>query len=90
MAPQPLSLPLFLEDYLNEKSESGKLLMNATKRAEYLRYLADPDDKINERDNIEKKGFNAVKRRAIQEFCVDARGQLLHVGQKKGDITKRL
>lgn len=55
MAPQaPLSaftpkVRKAFEDYLNEKSESGKLLINAAKWAKYRQYLADPDTKILEK-----------------------------------------
>ncbi len=76
------------EDQLNKRSESRKLLMNATKRAEYLRYLADPDAKIIEKNKIEKKRLNSVKNKAIQELCVDAWQKLLNVEQKKEPITK--
>lgn len=62
--------------------------MNATKRAEYLRYLADPEQKIHETDKVERKRLNSIKRRVLKEFCMDSRGQLLHIAQKKGDITK--
>ena len=76
------------EEYLDNKTESGKTLMNATKRAGYLRYLADPEQKIHETDKVERKRLNSIKRRVIKEFCMDSRGQLLHIAQKKGDITK--
>lgn len=57
--------------------------MNATKRAEYLRYLADPEQKIHETDKVERKRLNAIKRRVIKVYCMDSRGQLLHIAQKK-------
>ncbi len=85
----PLSLMRkAFEEYLDNKTESGKTLMNATKRAEYLRYLADPEQKIHETDKVERKRLNAIKPRVIKEYCMDSRGQLLHIAQKKGDITK--
>ena len=62
--------------------------MNATKRVQYLLFLADPEQKITEKDKAEKKRLHEEKRWAIKEFCVDSRRQLLHVAQKKGDITK--
>ena len=39
---------LAFEAYLNEVSKSGKALMNATKRAQYLHFLANPEQKIYE------------------------------------------
>ena len=62
--------------------------MNATKRAQYLSFLADPQQKITKKEKAEKKQLHAEKRQAIKEFCVDSRRQLLHVAQKKRDITK--
>lgn len=78
MAPQtPVSafkpkVRITFKDYLNKKSESGKLLMNAAKRTKYLQYLADPNANILERNLVEKKQLNAVKQKAIPEFCVKA------------------
>ena len=76
------------EAFLNGSCTTTRNLTNATKRAQYLSFLADPEQKITERDKAEKKRLHAEKRRAIKEFCVDSRGQLLHVAQKKGEITK--
>ncbi len=76
------------EEYLDNKAESGTTLMNATKRAEYLRYLVDPEQKIHKTDKVERNRLNSIKRRVIKEFCMDSRGQLLHIAQKKKDITK--
>ncbi len=76
------------EHYLTTSHKAGKLLMNASRRALYLRFLSDPDQKIVETDKHEKSRLYTEKRRAINEFCVDNRGQLLHVGLKKGDITR--
>ena len=53
------------KDYLNKKSKSRKLFMNAIKRTKYLKYLADPDAKIIERDKVERKQLNTVKQRVI-------------------------
>lgn len=61
--------------------------MNATKRAQYLHFLANPEKKIAEKDKIEKPRLHSEKRRAIKEYCVDSRGQVLHVAQNNGDIT---
>lgn len=77
MAPQPPVLAFIpkvkkaFEDYLNKKNESGKLLMNAAKRTKYLQYLVDPNAKIIERDKVERKQLNAMKQKAIQEFCIN-------------------
>ncbi len=76
------------EQYLNTSNKAGKLLMNATRQALYLRFLSDPDQKIVEADKYEKSRLYTEKRRAINEFCIDNKGQLLHVGLKKGDITR--
>ena len=76
------------EAYLNASCTTNRNLMNATKRAQYLSFLADPEQKITGKDKAEKKRLHAEIRRAIKEFCVDSRGQLLHIAQKKGDITK--
>ena len=62
--------------------------MNARKGAQYLLFLAYPERKITEKDKAEKKQLHTEKRRAIEEFCVNSRRQLLHVTQKKKDITK--
>ncbi len=42
------------ETYLNEERASARTLMNATKRAQYLHFLANPEQKIAEKDKIEK------------------------------------
>lgn len=78
------------EKYLNTSHKAGKLLMNATCRAFYLQFLSDPDQKMVEPDKHEKSRLYLYtgKPRAINEFCVDNRGQLLHVGLRKGDITR--
>lgn len=76
------------ETYLNALCTTNRNLMNATKRAQYISFFADPEQKITEKDKAEKKRLHAEKRRAIKEFCVDSRGQLLHVAQKKRYITK--
>lgn len=76
------------ETYLNEERASARTLTNATKRAQYLHFLANPEQKIAEKDKIEKARLYSEKRRATKEYCVDSRGQLLHVAQKKGDISK--
>ena len=95
MAPQ---LPIFtfiskirniLEDYLNKKSEFRKLLMNAAKYAKYLWYLADSNAKIIKRDKIKIKWLNAMKQRAIHEFCINVTEYLLHIGQKKETLLSR-
>ena len=61
---------------------------NATKHAQYLHFLANLEQKIVEKDKVERARLHAEKRRAIKEFCVDSQGQLLHIAQKKGAITK--
>ena len=93
MSLQPL-LSLFIykikkafEEYLDNKAESGTTLMNAIKRTEYPRYLANPGQKIHKTDKVERKQLNSIKRQVIKEFCIDFRGQLLHIAEKK-DITK--
>ena len=94
MSPQPpLSsftpkIKKAFEEYLHNKAESRTTLMNTTKRAEYLQYLANPEQKIHKTDKVERKQLNSIKWRVIKEFCMDSRGQLLHIAQKKGDITK--
>ena len=83
-----LQLPLFLfrseirnvfEKYLDYKIESGKTLKNATKRAEYQRYLGDPEQKIYNTDKVERKRLNSIKRQIIKQFCMDSQGQLLQI-----------
>lgn len=53
------------EAYLNEERASARTLMNATKRAQYLQFLANPEQKIVEKDKIEKARLHSEKRRAI-------------------------
>ena len=60
--PPQLPLSLFtskikkaFEKYLDNKAESGTTLINATKRAEYLQYLANPEQKIHKTDKVERK-----------------------------------
>ncbi len=62
--------------------------MNATRRALYLRFLSDPDQKIVKPDKHEKSCLYTEKRRAINEFCIDNRCQLFHVSLRKRDITR--
>ncbi len=76
------------EQYLNTSHKAGKLLMDATRRALYLRFLSDPDQKIVKADKHEKSRLYTKKRRAINECCIDNKGQHLHVGLKKRDITR--
>ncbi len=45
------------EQYLNTLHKAGKLLINATRRALYLRFLFDPDQKIVKPDKYEKSRF---------------------------------
>lgn len=71
------------EAYLNEERASVRTSMNATKRVQYLPFPADLEQKIVEKDNIEKARLHSEKRRAMEEYCVDSRGELLHVAQKK-------
>ncbi len=75
------------EQYLNTLHKAGKLLMNATRQALYLRFLFDPDQKIVKPDKHKKSRLYTKKRRAINEFCIDNRSQLLHVDLRKEDIT---
>lgn len=79
----PFFLRLASEDYVKKTNESRKLLINVAKRAIYLQWLAELNIKIAERNKVTRKWMNTVKQRAIQEFCVDAWGYLLHRGQKK-------
>ena len=76
------------EQYLNTSHKAGKLLINATHWALYLRFLPDPDQKIVEPDKHEKSRFYTEKRQAIKELCIDNRGQLLHVSLRQGGITR--
>ncbi len=76
------------EQYLNTSHKAGKLLINATCRALYLRFLSDPDQKIVKPDKHKKSRLYTEKRGAINEFWIDNRGQLLHVGLRKKDITR--
>ena len=71
------------EQYFNTSHKAGKLLINATCRALYLRFLSDSDQKIVEPDKHEKFRLYTKKRQAINEFYIDNRGQLLHVGLRK-------
>ena len=76
------------EAFLNGSCTTTRNLMNAKKRAQYLSFLADLEQEIDEKGKAGKNRLHAEKRRAIKEFCVDSRWQLLHVAQKNGDITK--
>ena len=51
-------------------------------------FFADLEQKITEKNNAQKKRLNAEKRRPIKEFCVNSHRDLLHLAQKKGNITK--
>ena len=57
--------------------------MNAICQAHYLRFFSDLNQKIVEPDKYEKSRFYTKKQPAINEFCIDNRGQLLHVGLRK-------
>ncbi len=76
------------EAFLNALCTINRNFMNATKQAQYLSFLADPEQKITEKNKTENKRLHAEERRAIKEFCVDSCRQLLHVAQKKEKITK--
>lgn len=88
MPPQP---PLFLftpeikafEKYLDYKTKSRATPINATKRAEFLQYLANPEQKIYKTDKVERKQLNSMKRQVMKKFYIDSRGQLLYIAQKK-------
>ncbi len=75
------------DQYLNTSHKDEKLLMNATRRAIYLQFLSDPDHKIVEPDKYEKTRLQNKRSQAINEFCINNRGHLLHVGLRKKDIT---
>ncbi len=77
------------EQYLNTSYKPGKLLMNAARRAIYRRFFSDPDQKITKLDKHEKFRFYTEKHRAINRFCIDNGGQLLHFGLRKRDITRQ-
>ena len=62
--------------------------MNSTCRTLYLQFFSNPDQKIVKPDKREKSRFYTEKRRAINEFCIDNEGQLLHVGLRKQKITR--
>ena len=76
------------EAYLNEERASARTLMNATKRAQYLHFLANPEQNIVEKDKIEKARLHSEKRRAIKEYCVDSRGQTSACGSEEGRYHK--
>ena len=71
------------DTFLNGSCITNRNLMNATKQAQHLSFLADPERKITEKDKAEKKRLHAEKRQTIKEFCVDSRRQLLHLAQKR-------
>ena len=77
------------EDYLDNKAEFETTLMNATKHAEYLQYLANPEQKIHKTNKVERKRSNSIKRQVIKKFSIDFRGQLLYIAQKKEISLRR-
>ncbi len=76
------------EQYLISSHKTENLLMNATRRALYLQFFSDPDQKIFEPDKHEEFRFYTKKCRAINKFCIDNRGQLLLVNLRNKDITR--
>ena len=62
--------------------------MNATRRALYLQFFSDPDQKIVSLDKHEKSCVYTKKLWTINEFCFDNWGQLLHLSLRKKDITQ--
>ncbi len=88
ICPFVLKVRVAFEAYLNEKRASARTFMNATKRAQYLYFFANSEQKIVEKDKIEKARLHYEKGRAIKEYCINSRGQLLNMAQKKRDITK--
>ena len=75
------------DHYLTTSYKARKFLINAFYHAHYLQFFSDPDQKIVEIDKYKKFHLNTKKRQAINEFCVNNKGQLLHIGLKKRDIT---
>ena len=76
------------EQYLNTSYKAENLLMNTTRQALYLQFFSDLDQKIVEPDKHKESRLYIEKHRAINEFCIHNRGQLLHVCLRKGDITR--
>ena len=62
--------------------------MNAIKRSQHLHFLGNWEEKIFAEDKIENACLHSENRRAIKEYCVNPRGQLLHLAQKKRDMIK--
>lgn len=83
-----LKVKVAFKVYLNEERASAKILMNAIKPAQYFYCFANSEQKIVEKDKIQKIYLHSEMRRAIKEYYIDLRGQLLHMAQKKRDITK--
>ena len=67
MPPQPLfslftpEIRKVFEEYLDNKTELGKTLITAPKRAGYPQYLANPDQKIYQTYQVEKKQVDSIK-----------------------------
>ena len=61
--------------------------MNAIKRAQYLSFLANLEQKITEKNKAEKKRLYVEESWVIKDFCVDSSRQLFHIAQKKEKIT---
>ena len=62
--------------------------MNATRRAFYLRFLSDLDQKIVKPDKHKKSRLYTEKSRKINRFYIDNKGEVLYVGLRKRDITR--
>ena len=58
------------ETYLNASCTTTRTLMNASKRAQYLSFLADAEQKITEKDKAEKERLHAEKRRLFTQSFV--------------------
>lgn len=78
---------LAFEAYKRNKQDR-KALMNATKRAQYLHFLANSEQKIIEKDKAERARLLSEKRRAIEDSAWTNEVNFVMLIMKKGDITK--
>ena len=61
-----LEVGVAFDAYFNEERATAKTLINATKRAQYFYFLANREQKIVEKDKIEKAHLYSEKCRAIK------------------------
>lgn len=71
------------EAYLNNVNKLEKTLMNTIKHVQYLYFLANLEQKIIEKNKVERAQIHAKKCQVIKEFCIDLRRQLRYFAQKK-------